>query len=187
MNLLFLLNPFSTEIVILRPLKDMASDEILLFNQCYNLQAVSSLPETSIKSWESIDKLVESKWWWVFNFVSGSSKVTDFEFLLDFVLELQKDYPSTIDTIARTAEKLSPPHHQPIQPDCYICGSSCESETPTFEQTVDLDYMFKYSNSPNRRRHIQPLCYGCKAMLHDVHTDKLWETEENRQTTDDIT
>ncbi|KAJ3081706.1 Cytoplasmic tRNA 2-thiolation protein 2 [Quaeritorhiza haematococci] len=81
-----------TDVTILRPLKEVLSKEIGIFNHYQSIQihpAATTSVTTKMPAKASIDRLTE-----------------------EFIVGLQRDYPSTINTIVRTISKVSTGYHQ---------------------------------------------------------------------------
>ncbi|CAG8624724.1 956_t:CDS:2, partial [Paraglomus occultum] len=86
------------DIKVMRPMKDMLSKEIGLYNQFLDLDSVF-IPSltTMLPPKASIERLTE-----------------------DFIVGLERDYPSTVSTVARTAAKLKPSELMQDEK-CIIC------------------------------------------------------------------
>ncbi|KAF7728476.1 Cytoplasmic tRNA 2-thiolation protein 2 [Apophysomyces ossiformis] len=85
------------DIVIIRPMKDMLSKEIGLYNRFCQLDQYVIAPTdwtTKMQAKSSIDRLTEG---------------------------LERDFPSTVSTISRTASKLTAPNDMDVTKKCAIC------------------------------------------------------------------
>ncbi|KAG0181848.1 Cytoplasmic tRNA 2-thiolation protein 2 [Apophysomyces sp. BC1034] len=89
------------DIVIIRPMKDMLSKEIGLYNRFCGLDKYVIAPTdwtTKMPAKSSIDRLTEG-----------------------FLVTLERDFPSTVSTISRTASKLTVPSDMDVTKKCAIC------------------------------------------------------------------
>ncbi|KAG9294219.1 hypothetical protein G9A89_021578 [Geosiphon pyriformis] len=92
-------NAWFEDIIILRPMKDMLSKEIGIYNRFLGFDTVITLNFTSMKpARSSIEKLTE-----------------------DFIIGLEKEYPSTVSTIFRTGCKLTPSESTDPEQICALC------------------------------------------------------------------
>ncbi|KAI8393454.1 uncharacterized protein BYT42DRAFT_591227 [Radiomyces spectabilis] len=90
------------DLVILRPMKDMLAKEIAYYNTIVGLNKYVVAPTnwaTKMPAKSSIERLTE-----------------------DFIVSLDKDFPSTVSTISRTASKLTPSKNLDLQRTCAICS-----------------------------------------------------------------
>ncbi|CAG8470792.1 4106_t:CDS:10 [Ambispora leptoticha] len=88
-------------VIILRPMKDMLSKEIGIYNRFTGLVddiVVTPTLTSMMPAKSSIEKLTE-----------------------DFIVGLEKDYPSTVSTIARTGAKLKPSNLINLEWSCAVC------------------------------------------------------------------
>ncbi|CAJ0847331.1 10956_t:CDS:2 [Entrophospora sp. SA101] len=143
-------------LVVSRPMKDMLSKEIGIYNHFLELDIIFTPTLTTMKtsSKASIDKLTE-----------------------DFIVGLEKEYPSTVSTIVRTAAKLNTSNSIDPENRCVICFfstsngfccskdvdkssfSSCCSNINTNNSSTDLNVV-----------DINDLiCYSCRVNLRDVN------------------
>ncbi|CAJ0887643.1 7597_t:CDS:10 [Entrophospora sp. SA101] len=126
-------------LVVSRPMKDMLSKEIGIYNHFLELDIIFTPTLTTMKtsSKASIDKLTE-----------------------DFIVGLEKEYPSTVSTIVRTAAKLNTSNS--IDPENHVdksSFSSCCSNINTNNSSTDLNVV-----------DINDLiCYSCRVNLRDVN------------------
>ncbi|KAL0075310.1 hypothetical protein J3Q64DRAFT_1648639 [Phycomyces blakesleeanus] len=89
------------DLVIMRPMKDMLAKEIALYNRYYGLDAHVIAPTqwgTRMAAKTSIDRLTE-----------------------EFITTLDRDFPSTVSTVSRTASKLTPSSDVDLSRRCAIC------------------------------------------------------------------
>ncbi|RIB13405.1 hypothetical protein C2G38_1975023 [Gigaspora rosea] len=93
------LNPWFGDVAIVRPMKDTLSKEIGIYNkfQGFETTIIKSLT-TMMPPKASIDRLTE-----------------------EFVVKLERDFPSTVSTISRTAAKLTPSELIDSDNHCVIC------------------------------------------------------------------
>ena len=73
------------EIVVVKPLRDTLADEIAIFNQYKNLE---SYPHPNVTTGQSSSSSIE-------------------RLTANFIMNVQKDFPSTVSTISRTAFKIN--------------------------------------------------------------------------------
>ncbi|CAG8644177.1 19498_t:CDS:10, partial [Dentiscutata erythropus] len=86
-------------VTIVRPMKDMLSKEIGIYNKFQGFETTITNSLTSMMPQKaSIDRLTE-----------------------EFVVKLERDFPSTVSTISRTAAKLTPPEFIDSDSRCIIC------------------------------------------------------------------
>ncbi|KAL1928299.1 hypothetical protein VTP01DRAFT_3215 [Rhizomucor pusillus] len=88
-------------IAILRPMKDMLSKEVGLYNRFIGLEKYVVAPtsfSTKMPAKHSIERLTE-----------------------DFIVSLERDFPSTVSTISRTASKLTPSNDIDLSRRCAVC------------------------------------------------------------------
>ncbi|KAI7857441.1 hypothetical protein BDC45DRAFT_544229 [Circinella umbellata] len=89
-------------LTILRPMKDMLSKEIGLYNRFKDLEEYVIPPtdfNTGKPAKSSIERLTE-----------------------EFITTLDRDFPSTVSTISRTASKLTPLNDVDLSKKCAICN-----------------------------------------------------------------
>ncbi|KAI9491663.1 hypothetical protein BDB00DRAFT_766680 [Zychaea mexicana] len=90
------------DLAILRPMKDMLSKEIGLYNRFMGLEEYVIPPtdfNTGKPAKSSIERLTE-----------------------EFITTLDRDFPSTVSTISRTASKLTPLNDMDMSKKCAICS-----------------------------------------------------------------
>jgi len=147
-------------VTILRPMKDFLNKEIAYYNHLLKLQTVHVPNATTmmpIKT-SSIDKLVEH-----------------------FINHLQTDYPATVHTLLRTAEKLKTPapKQQDLVKYCAMCNDYLtENEANELQQYLVNKYTSKNENDEaaaappsvdsldiDRHEFAKFCCYGCKRVI----------------------
>ncbi|TPX67705.1 hypothetical protein SpCBS45565_g03593 [Spizellomyces sp. 'palustris'] len=94
-------------LVVARPLRDVLSKEVAVYNQYTDLDAVV-MPAltTAMPAKSSIDRLTE-----------------------EFVVGLQRDFPMTVNTVVRTAAKVKSEHRAKTVMKCPMCGGPIQDGT----------------------------------------------------------
>ncbi|KAI8088967.1 uncharacterized protein BX664DRAFT_262685 [Halteromyces radiatus] len=89
------------DVVILRPMKDMLAKEMGIYNRLHGIDHDVTTP---------------------FNFGTYNAPKSSIERLTeDFIVGLDRDFPSTVSTISRTASKLTPHSNIDYSKKCAIC------------------------------------------------------------------
>ncbi|KAI7868785.1 hypothetical protein BDF14DRAFT_1790886 [Spinellus fusiger] len=106
------------DIVIIRPMKDMLAKEIGFYSHFCGLDAYAIAPvhwETGLPAKTSIDKLTE-----------------------EFITTLDRDFPSTVSTISRTASKLTPPKNVDLNRRCAMCLMPYQAGISAWRQGITV-------------------------------------------------
>ncbi|KAL1923429.1 uncharacterized protein VTP21DRAFT_8409 [Calcarisporiella thermophila] len=149
------------DITIMRPMKDANSKEIAMYNKFNGLDPVA-IPNLSTyaPAKASIDRLTE-----------------------DFIVGLDKDFPSTVSTIARTGAKLTA--NQAIDPNqrCVICQMPVQQNIqewqeriitlhpPSTEDTLAPSSTSTCADTSNHFDLTGHLCYSCRTNLRDIRVN----------------
>ncbi|CAJ0636867.1 3401_t:CDS:2, partial [Entrophospora sp. SA101] len=104
-------------LVVSRPMKDMLSKEIGIYNHFLELDIIFTPTLTTMKtsSKASIDKLTE-----------------------DFIVGLEKEYPSTVSTIVRTAAKLNTSNSIDPENRCVICFLPYQKDNKVWQDRITV-------------------------------------------------
>ncbi|RHZ75829.1 hypothetical protein Glove_209g99 [Diversispora epigaea] len=109
-------NNYFGDVIISRPMKDMISKEIGLYNHYLGFETVFIPSLTSLQpSKSSIERLTE-----------------------DFIVGLERDYPSTVSTIARTGSKLTISNSIDDENRCALCLMPYRNENKFFQNRITL-------------------------------------------------
>ncbi|KAF0460340.1 cytoplasmic tRNA 2-thiolation protein 2 [Gigaspora margarita] len=110
------LNPWFGDVTILRPMKDTLSKEIGIYNkfQGFETTIIKSLT-TMMPPKASIDRLTE-----------------------EFVVKLERDFPSTVSTISRTAAKLTPSELIDSDNHCVICLMPFQKDNKIWQSRITV-------------------------------------------------
>lgn len=107
-------------IAILRPMKDMLSKEVGLYNRFIGLEKYVVAPtsfSTKMPAKHSIERLTEG----LFVILVQCVTTVILMQILDFIVSLEPDFPSTVSTISRTASKLTPSNDIDLSRRCAVC------------------------------------------------------------------
>ncbi|KAI8344227.1 hypothetical protein BC941DRAFT_342409 [Chlamydoabsidia padenii] len=99
------------DLVILRPMKDMLAKEMGMYNRLHGIDHDVTAPVnwgTGMPPKSSIERLTE-----------------------DFIVGLDRDFPSTVSTISRTASKLTPHGKIDYSKTCAICQMYVKRNSPS--------------------------------------------------------
>ncbi|CAG8585965.1 9993_t:CDS:10 [Cetraspora pellucida] len=110
------LNSSFGDVTIVRPMKDMLSKEIGIYNKFQGFEAtiISSLT-SMMPPKSSIDRLTE-----------------------EFIVKLERDFPSTVSTISRTAAKLTPPEFIDSDNRCIICLMPYQKDDKIWQSRITV-------------------------------------------------
>ncbi|CAG8603202.1 5242_t:CDS:2 [Cetraspora pellucida] len=110
------LNSSFGDVTIVRPMKDMLSKEIGIYNKFQGFEAtiISSLT-SMMPPKSSIDRLTE-----------------------EFIVKLERDFPSTVSTISRTAAKLTPPEFIDSDNHCIICLMPYQKDDKIWQSRITV-------------------------------------------------
>ncbi|CAG8434431.1 1985_t:CDS:10 [Ambispora gerdemannii] len=162
-----IVNLDSIDVIILRPMKDMLSKEIGIYNQFTGLvdDIVITPTLTSMMSVaSSIERLTE-----------------------DFIVGLEKDYPSTVSTIARTGAKLTPSNLINLEQSCAVCMMPYKEGIKNWQNRITVhmkqpplappspftspsqnSISMDYNNSSCQCASNDTLCYACLVNMRDI-------------------
>ncbi|XP_061863079.1 LOW QUALITY PROTEIN: cytoplasmic tRNA 2-thiolation protein 2 [Colius striatus] len=147
------------DVLLVRPMREYTAKEIAFYNHFFHVPTVTVPPLTTKRREKlSIHRLVER-----------------------FILELQEDFPSTISTIYRTGEKLSP---APAKASCEsqrcllcLCALDIEGEEElALEPTLILEEPEEdgccqappAAGAESRAAFIPLLCYSCRLTFKEL-------------------
>jgi hypothetical protein len=160
-------------IKLARPLMDLAQDDLRDYMECiYELEKGSAAAtEESFKPLSlSIDKAGKGK-------TSRAKTKTIYQECEDFVVDLQKGYPSTVPTLTRIGAKLRPTENaEPSRSNenaerihQHTPGGS-ESDASTFATITSVCSFCKKTrnDTESQESHELRLCYGCTNILQDM-------------------
>ncbi|RIA91741.1 hypothetical protein C1645_847160 [Glomus cerebriforme] len=163
------------DVIITRPMKDMLSKEIGIYNQFAGLEDIYIQSVTSMMHAKaSIERLTE-----------------------DFIVRLEKEFPSTVSTIARTGAKLTPSDYILEENRCIICLMPYQENNkiwqnriivmtiPSLQQSngcsnIQQLHCSKNSKNPYDCSNVSNdesmtnieftdlLCYGCRVNMRDI-------------------
>lgn len=110
-------NPGVEGATMLRPMRDILAKEIALYNWYTGLDkdVITSINwSTKRHAKNSIEKLTEGVTWMsALHILMG---------LVDFIVGLERDFPSTTSTITRTATKLTAAADMDLNKKCILCA-----------------------------------------------------------------
>ncbi|KAK6092891.1 Cytoplasmic tRNA 2-thiolation protein 2 [Batrachochytrium dendrobatidis] len=172
------------DVHILRPMRDILSKEIGIFNRLSKLETVAHSSLTTFMAPKaSISRLSQ-----------------------DFIVGLEKEFPATVSTVARTAFKIQTNHLSKKQcPLCegpvdstdnfasidssaetpgYPCKPICETK-PSFECCSDdktTTACCAQNVNKNEQVNVYPLlCYACRNIAHDFPKQKTTQSPSPNQ------
>ncbi|CAO3648699.1 unnamed protein product [Cunninghamella echinulata] len=158
------------DVVVLRPMKDMLAKEMGFYNRLHGLDHDVTAPVnfgTYMAPKSSIERLTE-----------------------DFIVNLDRDFPSTVSTISRTASKLVPSSNVDYSKACAICHMPYESNIPEWRKHITVTKVDENANngcnkeeccgtggcssdSPQNIDLNTFLCYGCQVNLKDYKENAI--------------
>lgn len=106
------------DLCIMRPMKDMLSKEIGFYNHFSNVTQYETLPfnfSTMMPGKTSIDRLTE-----------------------EFIVSIEREFPSTVSTICRTVMKLTPSANMDLTKTCAICLMPFEADIGEWRQHITV-------------------------------------------------
>lgn len=106
------------DLCIMRPMKDMLSKEIGFYNHFANVTQFETLPynfSTMMPGKTSIDRLTE-----------------------EFIVSIEREFPSTVSTICRTVMKLTPSANMDLAKTCAICLMPFEADIGAWRQHITV-------------------------------------------------
>ncbi|KAH9490355.1 Cytoplasmic tRNA 2-thiolation protein 2-A [Bulinus truncatus] len=137
----------NNDVLIIRPLRDLSSTDLAVYNKLCDVRSVAFPAVSKFTSALSIESLTET-----------------------FVFNLQKDFPSTINNIKRTSEKLE--HSDMKLPKCCFCQSPLDTQMGPSSALSALHFsdnwfhqMLKSSESNLQEMLHEVACYGCYLTL----------------------
>ncbi|XP_030083332.2 cytoplasmic tRNA 2-thiolation protein 2 isoform X2 [Serinus canaria] len=137
------------DVMVVRPMRDYTAKEIAFYNRFFSVPTVSVPPLfTKRREKPSIHQLVER-----------------------FLLGLQEEFPSTISTVYRTGEKLSPePAKASSESDrCLLCLCGLDTygeEELALEPTLILEE--PAAGAESKAAYIPLLCYSCRLTFKEL-------------------
>ncbi|XP_009078955.1 PREDICTED: cytoplasmic tRNA 2-thiolation protein 2, partial [Acanthisitta chloris] len=138
------------DVMVVRPMRDYTSKEIAFYNHFFGVPTVIVPPLfTKRREKPSIHHLVQ-----------------------DFLLGLQEDFPSTISTVYRTGEKLSPEPAKASSEEqrCLLClcGLDIEGEEVlALEPTLIVEEPMR-NGAESKAAYIPLLCYSCRLTFKEL-------------------
>ncbi|XP_054245650.1 cytoplasmic tRNA 2-thiolation protein 2 [Indicator indicator] len=138
------------DVIVVRPMRDYTAKEIAFYNHFFSVPTVTVPPLfTKRREKPSIRYLIER-----------------------FLLGLQEDFPSTISTVYRTGEKLSPdPAKASCEEErCLLCLCALDiawEEDLALEPTLILEEP-EESGAESKAAFIPLLCYGCRLTFKEL-------------------
>ncbi|KAI8813537.1 hypothetical protein BJ742DRAFT_788629 [Cladochytrium replicatum] len=158
---------FHGDVIVTRPLREILSKEVAFFNHYEGIEFIAR-PKltTGMPAKQSIDRLTE-----------------------DFIVGLMNDYPATVNTVYRTASKVSTGLDRPDVSKCPLCGGPVQAESNQWRRRHTISKLGESSaengSSDNKcddsgccgsggcgsnveSVNVQPLlCYGCQNLPSD--------------------
>ncbi|KAM6300374.1 cytoplasmic tRNA 2-thiolation protein 2 [Aegotheles albertisi] len=138
------------DVLVVRPMRDHTAKEIAFYNHFFNVPTVIAPPlPTKRRDKPSIHRLIER-----------------------FLLGLQEDFPSTISTVYRTGEKLSPAPAVASSESqrCLLCLCALDidgEEELALEPTLITEEM-EGDGTEGKAALIPLLCYGCRLTFKEL-------------------
>ncbi|XP_053934639.1 cytoplasmic tRNA 2-thiolation protein 2 [Cuculus canorus] len=140
------------DVMVVRPMREYMAKEIAFYNHFFSVPTVIAPPlPTKRREKPSIHRLMER-----------------------FLLGLQEDFPSTISTVYRTGEKLSPdPAKASSESErCLLCLCALDiagEEELALEPTLIMDEPEPVGDRAESRAAFIPLlCYGCRLTFKEL-------------------
>ncbi|RNA35941.1 cytoplasmic tRNA 2-thiolation 2, partial [Brachionus plicatilis] len=140
--------------VNLRPLRELTSKEVAYYNHYSNLN----------------DKILIKK-----STIENVPNSTIYRLTEKFINGLQNDYPTTVPTIFRTSDKLTPNEDLSQDHTCIMCGLAIDTDksaSATISAINDLQYSITISriekNLNERKFLVDNVCYSCSIVLNDL-------------------
>lgn len=137
------------DVMVVRPMQDYTAKEIAFYNRFFGVPTVSVPPLfTKRREKPSIHQLVER-----------------------FLLGLQEEFPSTISTVYRTGEKLSPEPAKASSEShrCLLCLCGLDTygeEELALEPTLILEE--PAAGAESKAAYIPLLCYSCRLTFKEL-------------------
>ncbi|EPQ52610.1 hypothetical protein GLOTRDRAFT_64309, partial [Gloeophyllum trabeum ATCC 11539] len=124
---------------VVRPLKDIVMKECAMYAWWKGLEIVGQ------ETWPGARQ--------------GISRITK-----DFIIGLEKDYPSTVSTIARTCAKLSPKDH--AVGTCILCNRPAQPGVQEWKNRISIRSLSTDPPVSSEKASLAPyLCYACHTTL----------------------
>ncbi|KAM6324960.1 cytoplasmic tRNA 2-thiolation protein 2 [Podargus strigoides] len=149
------------DVMVVRPMREYTAKEIAFYNHFFNVPTVIAPPlPTKRREKPSIHHLIER-----------------------FLLGLQEDFPSTISTVYRTGEKLSPAPAKPSSESerCLLCLCALDiagEEELALEPTLIMEELELVQNgccqdapaagAESKAAFIPLMCYGCRLTFKEL-------------------
>ncbi|SAM09220.1 hypothetical protein [Absidia glauca] len=130
------------DVVILRPMKDMLAKEMGMYNRLHGIDHDVTAPfnwGTYMPPKSSIERLTE-----------------------DFIVGLDRDFPSTVSTISRTASKLTPHSNIDYSKSCAICQMPYEANIPEWRKHITVTKVEQRSGDDQSSCLQEGCCGGSK-------------------------
>ncbi|KAI9480418.1 MAG: hypothetical protein EXX96DRAFT_562519 [Benjaminiella poitrasii] len=155
------------DLCIMRPMKDMLSKEIGLYNHYTNLDQYIISPlnfSTMMPARSSIDRLTEN-----------------------FIVGLERDFPSTVSTVCRTVMKLTPAADMDVTQTCAMCLMPFESGIQTWRKHItvtdveDAELVTTNQNQNGCHKHGNDCCQGngCHDTKLDLNSQLCYSCQVN--------
>ncbi|CAO3631696.1 unnamed protein product [Mucor fragilis] len=120
------------DLCIMRPMKDMLSKEIGFYNHFANVTQFETLPynfSTMMPGKTSIDRLTE-----------------------EFIVSIEREFPSTVSTICRTVMKLTPSADMDLTRTCAICLMPFEADIGAWRQHITVTDVLDADESKTKQQ-----------------------------------
>ncbi|RUP51151.1 hypothetical protein BC936DRAFT_149634 [Jimgerdemannia flammicorona] len=177
--------------IVLRPMKDMLSKEVGVYNRFRGLEAsvvVAKNFATGVGGRGSIERLTEGGFtgegWngMKTGHVQPRSLLVTWLSLptAEFIVGLDRDFPSTVSTITRTASKLTHAESMNLEQACALCLKPIQLSTKEWRHRITVVTVPSSSTSSPPRSAALPIeprmtpdltdhfCYGCQVGLRDM-------------------
>ncbi|CAI9737463.1 tRNA 2-thiolation 2-A-like [Octopus vulgaris] len=152
------------DILTVRPLKNLTSKEVAMYNNTNNITPVVCYSLTTMGSCNaSIERLTEK-----------------------FVTELHVEYPSTVCNITRTSEKLDVQRNNEVRSKCTLCKGWLDTAVLEASALNALHLSYNLSNGIQEQQVngegncnsndvgiSDHLCFGCRAMAREMNEPDL--------------
>ncbi|CAF0936675.1 unnamed protein product [Brachionus calyciflorus] len=144
----------SNGLVYVRPLRELTSKEIAFYNRYNNIDSNIMAKSSSLKNLpnSTIYRLTEK-----------------------FINSLQNEYPTTVPTIFRTSDKLTPTDELCPEDSCMLCElpvDTIKKISANSSAINDLEYSLSISRLDNTAIEklfvLKSVCYSCSVVLKDV-------------------
>ncbi|RUS22228.1 LOW QUALITY PROTEIN: hypothetical protein BC937DRAFT_89955 [Endogone sp. FLAS-F59071] len=148
-------------VVVLRPMKDMLAKEVGVYNRWKELEngvVVTKSWATGAEPRNSIERLTE-----------------------EFIVGLDRDFPSTVSTITRTASKLTPAEDMDFEKTCALCLKPIQLHTKSWRQRITVTTVPSTISSLPSTHLPRPsdttdltelICYSCQVDLRDTRREE---------------